>query len=68
MMIVAGCDVGSLTGKAVIYKDDSMLAYSIVPTRVKPEKTAHEAMGGALQKCNLTQDKLNSWLELDMVE
>ncbi len=31
-MIVAGCDVGSLNGKAVILKDGEILSYSIVPT------------------------------------
>ncbi|MFX1449711.1 MAG: acyl-CoA dehydratase activase [Promethearchaeota archaeon] len=57
-MIVAGCDVGSLTGKAVIYKDDSILAYSIVPTTVKPERTARNAMDEALKQANMTQDKI----------
>ncbi|MFW9875298.1 MAG: BadF/BadG/BcrA/BcrD ATPase family protein, partial [Candidatus Thorarchaeota archaeon] len=53
-MIVAGCDVGSLTGKAVILNDNEILTYSIVPTTPKPEITAINAMNGALEKCNLT--------------
>lgn len=57
-LIVAGCDVGSLTGKAVIFKDGSILSYSIVPTTPKPEKTAVSAMDEALQQCNLSMDDL----------
>jgi len=52
-MIVAGCDVGSLTGKAVILNDGEILSYSIVPTTPKPERTARNAMDEALQKGNL---------------
>ena len=53
-MLVAGCDVGSLTGKAVILQDGEILCYSIVPTTPKPEKTAQNAMDAALQKKNLS--------------
>ncbi len=57
-MIVAGCDVGSLTGKAVILKDGSILSYGIVPTTPKPEKTARNAMDDALKKGNLTLEDI----------
>ena len=57
-MIVAGCDVGSLTGKAVILKDEEIIAYSIVPTTIKPKKTAMNAMNEVFQKSNLTQDDI----------
>jgi predicted CoA-substrate-specific enzyme activase len=54
-MIVAGCDVGSLTGKALILEDGAILAHSIVPTTVKPERTANNALDSALAKCGLTR-------------
>jgi len=57
-MIVAGCDVGSLTGKTVILRNGEILSYSIVPTTPKPEKTALNAMNGALENCNLTLDDI----------
>jgi predicted CoA-substrate-specific enzyme activase len=57
-MIVAGCDVGSLTGKAVILKDGSILSYSIVPTTPKPERTARNAMDEALRKSNLSMEDI----------
>ncbi|MFX1277184.1 MAG: acyl-CoA dehydratase activase [Promethearchaeota archaeon] len=58
-MIVAGCDVGSLTGKAVILNNDgSILSYGIVPTTPKPEKTARNAMDEALKNGNLTLEDI----------
>lgn len=53
-MIVAGCDVGSLTGKAVIMEDGVILSAGVVPTTPLPWKTAEEAMHAALQKAQLT--------------
>ncbi|MHA1987014.1 MAG: BadF/BadG/BcrA/BcrD ATPase family protein [Promethearchaeota archaeon] len=58
-MIVAGCDVGSLTGKAVILEDSEILSYSIVPTTPKPARTAQDAMDEALKKGNLSLDKID---------
>jgi predicted CoA-substrate-specific enzyme activase len=58
-MIVAGCDVGSLTGKAIILKDGKILATSIVPTTPKPEKTAQNAMEKALQDGNLSLEDIS---------
>lgn len=57
-MIVAGCDVGSLTGKAVILKDGEILSFSIVPTTPKPERTAQNAMNEALKKVKLSLDNI----------
>jgi predicted CoA-substrate-specific enzyme activase len=57
-MIVAGCDVGSLTGKAVILKNGSILSYGIVPTTPKPERTAQNAMDEALKKGSLTLEDI----------
>ena len=31
-MITAGVDIGSLTGKAVIMKDNDIAAWSLIPT------------------------------------
>ena len=58
-MIVAGCDVGSLSGEAVILQDDSILAYEIMRVRPRPEQTAQDVMGKALAKANLTLDDLD---------
>ena len=63
-MLVAGIDVGSLTGKCIILKAakqfgaDNIIASAIIPTRVKPARTANEVYDNALQKANLTRNKI----------
>ncbi len=52
-MIVGGCDIGSATGKSVIFKDGEILAYAIIPSTIKPEVTARKSMEEALQKAGL---------------
>ena len=57
-MIVAGCDVGSLTGKAVIMKDGVILSSSVVPTNPIPQRTADNAMKAALEKAGLKLEQV----------
>jgi predicted CoA-substrate-specific enzyme activase len=57
-MIVGGCDVGSLSGEAVIMKDNTILAYDIMRVRPRPEQTAWEVMDKALVKAHLTLDDI----------
>jgi len=52
-IIVAGCDVGSLTGKAVIMEDGSIISTSVVLCTPIPQKTAEIVMNEALKKANL---------------
>jgi predicted CoA-substrate-specific enzyme activase len=58
-MIFAGCDVGSLTGKAMILQDNEIMAYDIMRVRPRPEQTAQEVMTKALNKAGLTFDDLS---------
>lgn len=53
-MIVAGCDVGSTTGKAVIMKDHSIAAYTIIQCKPRPEETAYIAINEAMAKIDLS--------------
>jgi predicted CoA-substrate-specific enzyme activase len=57
-MIVAGCDVGSLTGKVVILRDGEILGSGIVPTTTKPERTARNALDKALEQCGLALEDI----------
>ncbi|MHA1264031.1 MAG: acyl-CoA dehydratase activase [Candidatus Helarchaeota archaeon] len=63
-MIVAGIDIGSLTGKCVILRAarkfgmDDILASSITHTRVKPVTTATIVYEEALQKANLSKSEI----------
>ena len=54
MSIVAGCDVGSTTGKAVIMKDHTIASYTIIECKPRPEETAHVAIHEAMAKIGLS--------------
>ena len=58
-MIVAGCDIGSLTGKALIMSNNEILSFSIVPSTIKPEKTSRNAMDAALEKAGLKSEDID---------
>lgn len=53
-MIVAGCDVGSLTAEAVIMRDETIISSEIMKVRPRPEQSALEVMGRTLSKASLT--------------
>ncbi len=63
-MLVAGVDVGSLTGKCVIMRGalkfgtDEIISNSLIPTRVKPTQTANEVYEMALAKANLNKGEI----------
>jgi len=54
MSIVAGCDVGSLTSKAVIMKDNKILQSWVIRSEPSPEDSANIVMGKALELSGLT--------------
>jgi predicted CoA-substrate-specific enzyme activase len=49
MVLVAGCDVGSTSGKVVVLKDGAVIAHSIVPNEPLSDVTAKKAMDKALE-------------------
>ncbi len=50
--------MGSLTGKAVILKDEKILATSIIPDEIRPEETAMNALNLALSKTDLKMEDI----------
>jgi predicted CoA-substrate-specific enzyme activase len=52
-VIVAGVDLGSATGKAVILDDDKIVATAVVRSTVKPERTGMLALESALKEAGL---------------
>lgn len=52
-MITAGIDIGSLTAKALIFKDNEILSYSLIPTGADSVKTAQTAMDVALKNAGI---------------
>lgn len=57
-MIVAGCDIGSLTAKAVIMENGDVLAQAVIRAKTKPAESAAEVMQLALQQAGLTMDDM----------
>jgi predicted CoA-substrate-specific enzyme activase len=52
-MYVAGCDVGSLSAKAVIMKDGDILASHVIYAKPEPEESARVVMDEVLGKAGL---------------
>lgn len=57
-MITAGCDVGSLSAKAVILENGDILASHVMLARPEPEDSAREVMGAALAKAGLSMEDI----------
>ena len=57
-MIVAGCDVGSATGKAVIMNNGSISSYVIIDCLPNPVKTAKLVMDEAVKKADIASEKI----------
>jgi predicted CoA-substrate-specific enzyme activase len=58
-MITAGCDVGSLTSKAVVMRGDRILGSAIIRSRTKPEETARQVLDEALKQAGLSQKDIS---------
>ncbi len=53
-MIVCGCDIGSMTAKAVIMDGSNILGTAVVPTTVKPKVAAETVISRVLQQAQRT--------------
>ncbi len=52
-MITAGCDVGSLTAKAVILDDGKIIGTDVIKAKRDPEESAQMVMGNALKNAGI---------------
>jgi len=57
-MITAGCDIGSLTAKAVILQDGKMLASEVILASAQPEKSSMEVMKRAVEKAGINMEDI----------
>ncbi len=55
-MIVAGCDVGSLTAKAIILRDGQVLASHVIKGQTNPEESAKTVLELVLSKAGISMD------------
>jgi len=58
-MIVAGCDIGSLSAKAVIMKDGTILSSSVIFAKPDPEESANEVIEMSLKSAGLNMKDLD---------
>ena len=58
-MIVAGCDIGSLTAKAVIMENGQVLSDAVMRATVRPADSANAVMQIALDKAGMTMDRID---------
>ncbi len=58
MSIVAGCDVGSLTSKAVIMKKGKIIGSTIIKSKPRPHDSANKAMEEALSAAEVSMDDI----------
>ncbi len=57
-MITAGCDIGSLTAKAVILKDGKILAAEVIRAFSHPEQSALDVMKRAVEKAGISMEDI----------
>jgi (R)-2-hydroxyacyl-CoA dehydratese activating ATPase len=57
-MIAAGCDVGSLTSKAVLMKDGRMISSVIIKSKPRPQDSAEEVMNIACKNANIERSDI----------
>lgn len=57
-MIIAGCDVGSLTAEAVIMAEDKIIGSEMIGVRHKAGESARDVMDKVLEKTNLSYDDI----------
>lgn len=58
MKIVAGCDVGSLTSKAVIMKNNKIIGSHIIKSKPRPADSADAAFQGALAAAGIGRNDI----------
>ena len=58
-MITAGCDIGSLTAKAVIMENGKVLSNAVMRVKIRPEESADEVVNMALDKAKLVMDDID---------
>ena len=58
-MISAGCDVGSLTAKAVIIEGNRIISAKIIPVAGTPRSSSEKVMTEALNTAGLTMDDID---------
>ncbi|MCJ7809394.1 MAG: PAS domain-containing protein, partial [Desulfobulbaceae bacterium] len=62
-MLVAGCDVGALTTKAAVMRDDVILGVEVVRSRAKAVQSAFDVMDKLLARLALSYEQIDAIME-----
>ena len=58
-MLTAGCDIGALTTKAALIRDDVLLGSEVVPSRAKAVQSATDAMDKLLDRLGISHGQID---------
>ena len=58
-MLTAGCDIGALTTKAAVIRDDVLLGSEVVPSRAKAVQSATDAMNKLLDGLGISYGQID---------
>jgi activator of 2-hydroxyglutaryl-CoA dehydratase len=58
-MLTAGCDIGALTTKAAVIRDDVLLGSEVVPSRAKAVQSATDAMDKLLERLGISYGQID---------
>ncbi|MFZ5564679.1 MAG: acyl-CoA dehydratase activase [Thermodesulfobacteriota bacterium] len=59
-MITAGCDIGSLTAKAVVLKDGKIIGHQVIRVKANPADSADEVLQLAAEKAGIARGDINA--------
>ncbi len=57
-MIFAGCDIGSLTSKAVLMKGRRIIGSEVIKSKTRPEESAEAALAAVLEKTGIKREAI----------
>ncbi|MCP4692044.1 MAG: 2-hydroxyglutaryl-CoA dehydratase [Desulfobacterales bacterium] len=57
-MIFAGCDIGSLTSKAVLMKGRRIIGSEVIKSKTRPEESAEAALAAVLEKTGVKREAI----------
>ncbi|MCP4694244.1 MAG: 2-hydroxyglutaryl-CoA dehydratase, partial [Desulfobacterales bacterium] len=57
-IIFAGCDIGSLTSKAVLMKGRRIIGFEVIKSKIKPEESAEAVLSAVLEKAGLKKEDI----------
>ncbi len=57
-MIFAGCDIGSLTSKAVLMKGRRIVGLEVIKSKTRPEESAEAVLSAVLEKTGIKKEEI----------